>query len=204
MLYNLRIFIVAGLSILSLNAVSQNYHLGKAWETEPVFSTPESAVFDAKRDRIYISNFNTFPRDLEAADDFISVLDIDGNILNLKWITGLKAPTGITIHDDHLYVIERDGIGKYKIESGEFVEKIKITSPGFLNDIAIDEKGDIYIVSLWEGRNYLIQPGGKVNKLLDVRSSNIKTADIEFIPELNLIVVPTFDHNRVIAYRLEE
>jgi len=116
----------------------------------------------------------------------------------------LKAPTGITIHDDHLYVIERDGIGKYKIESGEFVEKIKITSPGFLNDIAIDEKGDIYIVSLWEGRNYLIQPGGKVNKLLDVRSSNIKTADIEFIPELNLIVVPTFDHNRVIAYRLEE
>ena len=286
---HLRVLIITGLSLLSFNAVSQNYRLEKAWETEPVFSTPESAVFDAKRDQIYISNYNTFPRDLESADDFISVLDLDGNILMLKWITGLKAPTGITIHADHLYVVERDGIGKYKIESGEFVEKIKITAPGFLNDIAIDDDGviyftdtsprkpeasavyrlregtidtvsnipinrsngllydrrsllvgnsgdqylkrvdletsevhnavrldtgiidgikryknDYYIVTLWEGRIYLIYPGGTVQELLDVRSMNIKTADIEFIPELNLIVVPTFDHNRVIAYRIEE
>ena len=50
----------------------------------------------------------------------------------------------------------------------------------------------------------MIQPGGKVNELLDVRSGNIRTADIEFIPELYLIVVPTFDHNRVIAYRIKE
>ena len=289
MLYHLRIFTVAGLSLLSLNAVSQNYHLEKAWETGPVFSTPESAVFDAKRDRIYISNFNTFPRDLEAADDFISVLDLDGNILNLKWITGLIAPTGITIHADQLFIVERDGISIYKIESGEFVEKIEITSPGFLNDIAIDDRGviyftdtsprnpgasaiyafregaidtvasdpinrcngllydkrsllvgnsgdqylkkidletnevhnvarldtgiidgiklyknDIYIVSLWEGRIYSVHRGGTVKELLDVRGSNIKTADIAVIPELNLLVIPTFHHNRVIAYRLEE
>ena len=289
MISYVRVYIIAGLILLSFNAESQNYRLDKAWETEPVFSTPESAVFDAKRDQIYISNYNTFPRDLESADDFISVLDLEGNILKLKWITGLKAPTGITIHDDQLYVVERDGIGKYKIESGEFVEKIIITSPGFLNDITIDHDGVIYftdtsprkpeasavfafrdgsvdtiasdpvnrsngllydrrsllvgnsgdqslkkidletnevvniarldtgiidgikhykneyyIVTLWEGRIYLINPGGIVKELLDVRSSNIKTADIEFIPELNLIVIPTFDYNRVIAYRIKE
>lgn len=288
-MYYLRVFIVVGLSLIALDVVSQNYHLEKAWETEPVFSTPESAVFDAKRDLIYISNFNTFPRDLESADDFISVLDLDGNILKLKWISGLKAPTGITIYADHLYVVERDGISKYKIESGDFVEKIKIPSPGFLNDIAIDDDGviyftdtsprkpeasivykcwegaidsvsdipinrsngllydrrsllvgnsgdqslkkidletkevtnvarldtgiidgikhfknDYYIVTLWEGRIYLVLPGGEVNELLDLRGSNIKTADIEFIPELNLLVIPTFDNNRVIAYRMEE
>jgi sugar lactone lactonase YvrE len=288
MISYVRVYIISGLILLSFNAESQNYRLEKALETEPVFSTPESAVFDAKRDQIYISNFNTFPRDLESADDFISVLDLEGNILKLKWITGLKAPTGITIHDDHLFVVERDGIGKYRIESGEFVEKIIIKSPGFLNDIAIDEKGVIYftdtsprkpeasavyafrngsvdtiasdpvnrsngllydrrkllvgnsgdqylkkidletnevhnvarmdtgiidgiknykneyyIVTLWEGRIYLINSGGIVKELLDVRSSNIRTADIEFIPELNLIVIPTFDYNRVIAYRIK-
>jgi hypothetical protein len=100
MISYVRVYIIAGLILLSFNAESQNYRLEKAWETEPVFSTPESAVFDANRDQIYISNFNTFPRDLESADDFISVLDLEGNILKLKWITGLKAPTGITIHDD--------------------------------------------------------------------------------------------------------
>ena len=289
MLYHLRLFIAASVSMLTLNAASQNYHLEKIWETEPVFSTPESAVFDAERDQIYISNYNTFPRDLESADDFISVLELDGNILTLKWITGLKAPTGITIHDDHLFVVERDGISKFKIESGEFVEKMKIKSPGFLNDIAIDDDGviyftdtsprnpeasvvcsfregsvdtiandlinrsngllydrrsllvgnsgdqylkkidletnevanvaqldtgiidgiklykdDKYIVSLWEGRVYLAFPGGTVNELLDLRNSHIKTADIEFIPDLNLVIIPTFDHNRVIAYRIEE
>lgn len=289
MLHYLRVFIVVGLSLIAHDVVSQNYHLEKAWETEPVFSTPESAVFDAKRDLIYISNFNTFPRDFESADDFISVLDLDGNILKLKWISGLKAPTGITIYADQLYVVERDGISKYKIESGDFVEKIKIPSPGFLNDIAIDDDGviyftdtsprkpeasivykcwegaidsvsdipinrsngllydrrsllvgnsgdqslkkidletkevtnvarldtgiidgikhfknDYYIVTLWEGRIYLVKPGGEVNELLDLRGSNIKTADIEFIPELNLLVIPTFDNNRVIAYRMEE
>lgn len=289
MLNQLLALIVAGLSLLSLHAVSQHYRLEKTWETEPVFSTPESAVFDAKRDQIYISNYNTFPRDIASADDFISILDTDGNILKLKWITGLKAPTGITIHADQLFIVERDGISIYKIASGEFVEKIKITSPGFLNDIAIDDEGviyytdtsprnpgasavyafrggavetisnilinrsngllydrrsllvgnsgdqylkkidletnevhnvarldsgiidgiklyknDIYIVTLWEGRIYLIDPSGIVNEVLDVRGSNIKTADIEFIPELNLLVIPTFDHNRVITYRIKE
>jgi sugar lactone lactonase YvrE len=289
MLYHVRTFIIASLCLLSLNAESQNYHLEKTWETDSVFSTPESAVFDSKRDQIYISNFNTFPRVLASADDFISVLDLDGNILKLKWISGLKAPTGITIPDYQLFIVERDGISVYKIESGEFVEKIMITAPGFLNDIAIDDRGvvyftdtsprkpeasavyairegaidtiasdpinrsngllydrrsllvgnsgdqhlkkidletnevtnlakldtgiidgiklyknDIYIVSLWEGRVYLILPGGNASVLLDLRSSNIRTADIEFIPEQNLLIIPTFNHNRVIAYTLKK
>jgi hypothetical protein len=65
-------------------------------------------------------------------------------------------------------------------------------------------KDDHYFVSLWEGQIFLIYPGGTVKELIDVRTSHIKTADIEFIPELNLIIIPTFDHNRVIAYRIEE
>lgn len=287
MLYKLQVIILAGLTLSAIDAVSQDYHLEKAWETEPVFFTPESAVFDEKRDQIYISNYNTFPRDLETTDDFISVLDLNGKILSLKWITGLKAPTGMAIHADHLYIVERDGIGKYKIESGQFVEKISVPSPGFLNDIAIDEKGiiyftdtsprapeasavyrfregvmdtissipinrsngllydrgsllvgnsgdlslkkidletndvsyvarldsgiidgikhfqnDSYIVTLWEGRIFLVLPDGVTRELLDLRKRNIKTADIEYIPELNLLVVPTFDHNRVIAFRI--
>jgi sugar lactone lactonase YvrE len=289
MLNPARAFLIASLSLLPVMAASQNYRLEKAWETEPIFATPESAVFDAKRNRIYVSNFNTFPRDLDAADDFISILDPDGNILRLKWITGLKAPTGIAIHAEHLFVVERDGIGKYGIESGSLIEKIMIPSPGFLNDIAIDDDGVIYftdtspgepeasavyafregvvdtvandqinqsngllydrnsllvgnsgdrylkkidlatkelvnvaqldtgiidgikryndehyIVTLWEGRVFLIMPEGTVRELLDLRNSHIKTADIEFIPEHQLVIIPTFDGNRVMAYRLME
>ena len=288
-MFHLKSIFLAGLCMLSLFAASQKYHLEKAWETEPVFATPESAVFDAKRNQIYVSNFNKFPMDLAAADDFISVLDPEGNILKLKWITGLKAPTGITIHNDQLFIIERDGISVYKIESGEFVEKIRVTAPGFLNDIDIDENGiiyftdtsprkpeasavyafregamdtiasdpinrsngllydrgcllvgnsgdqylkkidletnevanvakldtgivdgikycknDMYIVTLWEGKIYMVTSPGNVTELLDLRISNIRTADIEYIPDQNLLIIPTFNHNRVIAYRLKD
>jgi sugar lactone lactonase YvrE len=144
MLKRTRVIAIFFGSLLSVSALSQNYNLHKVWETESVLSTPESAVFDESRNRIYISNFNKFPRDLEAADDFISIIDLEGNILKLEWITGLKAPTGITIYDDHLFIVERDGISTYEIKTGEYVEKFKINAPGFLNDIAIDEYGTIY------------------------------------------------------------
>jgi sugar lactone lactonase YvrE len=286
----LKMLAATSLWLLPFTVPSQPYyHLVQAWETDAVFATPESAVFDAKRNQIYVSNYNTFPRDLASADDFISVLDLEGNVLHLRWITGLKAPTGITIYNDHLFVVERDGIGKYRIESGALIEKLTIPSPGFPNDIAIDEDGTVYftdtsprqpessavyairkgrvdtvandpinrsngllydrgsllvgnsgdrylkqidlvrnqvteiarldtgiidgiklykpnhyIVTLWEGRIYLILSNGTITELLDLRSHNIKTADIEYIPEQKLLIIPTFDHNRVIAYRLEE
>lgn len=286
---HLQFIIAFSLSLLPLAALSQNYTLKKVWETEREFLTPESAVYDENRNRLYISNYNKFPRDLESADDFISILDVDGNILELKWITGLKAPTGVTIYDDHLFIVERDGISKYEIETGGFVDKFKINAPGFLNDISIGEEGiiyftdtsprkpeassvcairegtidticsdpinrsngllyhnrsllvgnsgdlclkkidlekheviniaqlntgiidgikiykdEFYIVTHWEGRVYLISSDGTVNDLLDLRSDNIKTADIEFIQKLNLVIIPTFNDNRVIAYRIEE
>ena len=91
---------------------------------------------------------------------------------------------------------------KIDLETNEVHNLARLDS-GIIDGIKLF-KNDIYIVTLWEGRIYLIDPSGIVNELLDVRGSDIKTADIEFIPELNLLVIPTFDHNRVIAYRIKE
>ncbi|WP_430931609.1 hypothetical protein [Saccharicrinis sp. 156] len=63
---------------------------------------------------------------------------------------------------------------------------------------------DDFIVSNWKGEVFYISAKDWSKKqLLDTREKNINAADIDFIPESNLLLVPTFFNNRVVAYRLK-
>ena len=66
------------------------------WQTDSVFKTPESCVFDAVRNQIYVSNVNMNPRKKDN-NGFISSIGQDSK-LNLKWVTGLNAPKGMGIY----------------------------------------------------------------------------------------------------------
>jgi outer membrane protein assembly factor BamB len=59
-----------------------------------------------------------------------------------------------------------------------------------------------FIFSNWGGRIY-ISDNGKVIKLLDTSEVEINTADIDYVPGENLVLVPTFFTNRVDAYELD-
>jgi len=48
---------------------------------------------------------------------------------------------------------------------------------------------------------YRLTSAGEKTRILDTSVPNINCADIEFIPEKNLIVIPTFLDNRLVAYR---
>lgn len=121
----------------------QDLTLVKAWESEAVFKTPESVVYDSLRHRLYVSNYNRFPRG-EVADDCISILDMEGRVVELRWITGLQAPTGLFIKGSSLYVVERDGISIFETETGTLLDKKVIDQPGFLNDVVVRHCGAIY------------------------------------------------------------
>lgn len=58
-----------------------------------------------------------------------------------------------------------------------------------------------FIFSNWVGRIF-ISKNGEVINLLDRSEKKLNTADIDFIPEQNLILVPTFFSNSVEAYKL--
>jgi len=72
---------------------------------------------------------------------------------------------------------------------------------GVIDGIASDANGD-YIVSHWEGRVYRVSPDGKITKLLDVTGPLYNCADLGFVPEAHLLIVPGFTRNTVRAYRL--
>lgn len=61
----------------------------------------------------------------------------------------------------------------------------------------------VYLVSDWNGEIFVIGTDGFKQSVLDTKEQKKNTADIWFIPEKSLVLVPTFFDNRVVAYTLK-
>lgn len=261
----------------------KKFTLTEVWRTDTVLLTPESVIYDRKRDILYVTNLNMEPR-MKDANGFISKIDRNGNIIQLRWIEGLSSPKGMAIVGDTLYAADVDEIVAMDINKGEIITKIAIEGARMLNDITSDNEGNIYfsdtdanrihklsggkaeewfaegllgpnglllmgdtlfvasqgannfasidveqkrfkvltdsvthadgiaytgipgyyIVTDWDGEIFMINPDFSRTSLLRTKDKQMNTADIEYIPEESLLLVPTFFRNSVVAYRLEE
>ncbi|MGY5849435.1 SMP-30/gluconolactonase/LRE family protein [Salegentibacter sp. F14] len=154
------------------------------------FSHPESVVFDKARDLVYISNIgNDSP-----GDGFITKANLNGEVLELKWITGLNNPKGLLIQDDILYVSDNTDIVRMDIESGSIIKRIAVEDSKFLNDITVDNEGHIYISDSGNSSIY------KLEKDTDKLTQWLSTEELEF-PN-GLLVVD--DHIYVAAWGKED
>ncbi|MCD6296427.1 MAG: ATP/GTP-binding protein, partial [Deltaproteobacteria bacterium] len=79
------------------------YKLIKQWETEKELRVPESVLYDASGNILYVSSINGRPTEKNGRG-FISKVSLNGKIEVLKWATGLDAPKGSAIHGNKLYV----------------------------------------------------------------------------------------------------
>ncbi len=70
-------------------------------------------------------------------------------------------------------------------------------------DGIIETKNKDLVVSCWNGIIYYIKNDGTKIILLDSRPNKINTADIGFDEQNNILYVPTFFHNKVMAYKLQ-
>jgi hypothetical protein len=61
-----------------------------------------------------------------------------------------------------------------------------------------------YFASDFFGEIFMINPDGTGVSLINTKDQKSNTADLTYIPEINLLIVPTFDKNRVVAYKLLE
>lgn len=107
-------------------------------------------------------------------------------------INGLRAGA-----DKTLYGLDAEGLKKYNPDGSFSIINSVVTGGDGL--IVIDS--DTFIASRWKGEIYLIQEG-KETLILDTSGEESNTADIGFIPEDNIVVVPTFFKNKVAAYQL--
>lgn len=118
----------------------------KVWETPADFRVPESVLYDSKRDILFVTSFDRVDASHKNMG-FISKLTLDGKIAELEWIKGLDGPCGMAIRDDVMYVLE--GFAKNVLEidipSGKVLKRTNIPEARFLNDLAVDASGNVYI-----------------------------------------------------------
>lgn len=262
---------------LSFSMQSQK-QLVKLWQTEADLKVPESVLYDKENKTVYFSNIEGNYKEKDHKGS-IGKMSPDGKNKTIDWVSGLSAPKGLGAHKGMLYVADIDEVVVIDIKAAKIVKHIPISGAAFLNDITIDNKGDVYVsdsqtgsihkivgekvetflekqngvngllcvgddlyilaqgtlwkcdknkqlskvaegmdsstdgiertkngdfvVSCWNGLIYYVTPGGKVTQMLDTREQKLNTADIGFDSEKNIVYVPTFFGNSIVAYELK-
>lgn len=108
------------------------------------FATPESALYDAEGSRIFVSNVAGEMTEKDG-EGFISIVSPDGEMVERDWLTGLDAPKGLAMHDGRLYAADIDRLVEIDIEAGEVAAEYEAAGAQFLNDVAVDGEGRVYV-----------------------------------------------------------
>lgn len=124
-------------------AQGKSIELTQKWELAGL-ENPESVIFDNRNKVLYVSNVNGQATDKDG-NGYISIVSPEGEMMTQKWIEGLNAPKGMGIYKGMLYVTDIDEIVEIDIASGKITQRYKAEEATFLNDIAIDSKGTVYV-----------------------------------------------------------
>lgn len=115
----------------------------KLWET-PGFKNPESALFDAAAGVVYVSNVNGEGTSKDG-NGFISKVSPDGKVQVMEWVTGLDGPKGLAQSNGKLYVADIDQLVEIDIAGGKIANRYPAANAKFLNDVAADPAGNIFV-----------------------------------------------------------
>ncbi len=115
----------------------------KLWETAG-FKNPESALPDAEAGVVYVSNVNG-EGTAKDGNGFISKVSPDGKVQAMEWVTGLDAPKGMAKAGGKLFVADIDKLVEIDIASGKAVKRYDANGAKFLNDVAADAEGHVYV-----------------------------------------------------------
>lgn len=122
-----------------------------------------------------------------------------------QWITeGLDRPNGLYIEPTRV-LLTSSGSQDLKVidkTSGEY--ETVTTGIGAGDGLEFTGKEGYYLASSWTGEVFLIHPDHSKETLLKTSDQEINSADIGFNQSDQIVYVPTFFDNRVVAYRLEE
>jgi hypothetical protein len=80
--------------------------------------------------------------------------------------------------------------------------KVVTTSIGHGDGVEFTGKDGYYLTSSWSGELFLILPDFSKISLLKTSDQEINSADIGFNRKEQVVYVPTFFDNRVVAYKL--
>ncbi len=140
-----KIILIVQVFLLAHLALAQNNNFVKEiWKTEQKLQIPESVLYYPTDNILFVSNIAGNPTDKDNTG-FISKLDIQGNILDLKWVEGISAPKGMAINNGKLYVSNIDELVEIDIAKAKISKRYKAPGATFLNDVAVNRYGTVFV-----------------------------------------------------------
>ncbi len=125
----------------------------------------------------------------------------DGEFRVWKTLTGeFDRPNGLYAEKNHLLVGLKDRV--IKIDYSSKNAENYILNTGSIDGIVPYGNGQ-YLISDWQGSTHLIARGKEKVKLTDTTSDEVNAADIDFMAEEHLLLIPTFFANTVAAYKVK-
>ncbi|MBP0902560.1 hypothetical protein ACFSKN_02930 [Mariniflexile gromovii] len=112
-------------------------------------------------------------------------------------------PNGILVEKDRILIVS--------FSKGDFVaidKKTKaqtLVATGILKGDGIVPIKQGYLISSWTGEVFFVDknfPGDAATKILDTQEEKLNAADIGIIPNKNILLIPTFFGNKVVAYKI--
>lgn len=133
------------LPFLAASVNAESVKLEQLWSTKEL-RTPESVlVHKAGKDKfLLVSEIEGDGAALDGKGG-IAKLSMSGEILDQDWVRGLNAPKGMAVHGKKLYVADVNELVVVDLASQKIEAKIKVSDSVFLNDVAVDEAGVVYV-----------------------------------------------------------
>lgn len=115
------------------------------------------------------------------------------------WMEGepLQNPNGLMAENGKLFVGDNH---IYEVDIQTKKTTLLIKDAGGVDGLEKNNSGD-FVFSNWPGRIF-IHKNGETIKLLDTTEQELKTADIDYALKLDLLLVPTFFDNKIVAYKI--
>lgn len=135
------------------------------WETSGL-KNPESALPVPQEGFAYVSNVAGKPTDTDG-NGFISKVSLaDGKIIALEWAKGMDAPKGMALVGGKLYASDIGRLVEIDTKSGKTISSYEAPGATFLNDVAGDRQGNVYVSDSNTSTIWRLS-GGKLEKWLE-------------------------------------
>ncbi|MVM35050.1 hypothetical protein GO755_33800 [Spirosoma sp. HMF4905] len=142
---------------------AQSIDLKPVWETDTTLRTPESVLFYAPQQVLYVSCINGQATP-ENKSSYIAKVGLDGKVIQLKFTDNLNVTKGMGILNGKLYVTEMTQVVEIALATGKVLKRYPIEGAVFLNDIAVDTKRQVLYITdskeskVWELTNGNVKP----------------------------------------------
>ncbi len=126
------------------------------WTATESVASPESAYYDQISGEVFVSNINGTPLEKDG-NGYISKYTIAGQLVQAKWAEGLNAPKGLRAAKGNLWVTDIDEVVSIDLASGKVNNRYPVRGAKFLNDIAVDDSGVIYVSDTMANKIFMIK-----------------------------------------------